>query len=112
VGARVEKSESEVALEKPVEEPPEEISEEEIVETKEPALVGVSENLGEEETPVGEEEYTVVPSYVRRKKPKNLKNWWEGEFYENPEPALVGSHLGERIYLGHKLLPPQIGGNI
>jgi len=51
----------------------------------------------------------VVPSYVRRrKKPKNLKNWWESASYGSPpKPKEVAIH--ERTYYGHRLLPPELG---
>jgi len=61
-----------------------------------------------------------------RKKPKNLKNWWESDFYQNPKPKTYPRRKtysknktrrktqpsGEHTYLGHPLLPPNLEGEI
>lgn len=71
-----------------------------------------SEPALEEELP---ENVEVVPSYIRRKKPKNMKPWWEGDYYASSEPRpsrTNGGVVSERTHYGHKLLPPQLGGSL
>ncbi len=56
---------------------------------------------------------TVVQSYIRRKKPKNMKDWWESPSYEEPKPKHIDkTGLPERTYYGHTLLPPDLGGSL
>ena len=59
------------------------------------------------------EPYTVVSSYVRRTKPKGvMKDWWDNEFYENESPSPKSNKDTERRYLGHRILPPDLGGTL
>ncbi len=54
--------------------------------------------------------YTIVPSYIRRKKPQNMKDWWDSPYYENePMPKATEKPLGNNTYYGHELLPPDLG---
>lgn len=105
---------------------PEETTEEEQTEQKNPleyspeAFAGrpILENGGES----GKEELegvpaTVVQSYIRRKKPKTTKDWWESPYYESEPsaPPLIRKTvpiIEERTYLGHRILPPDLGGSL
>jgi hypothetical protein len=37
-----------------------------------------------------------------------MKDWWEGEFYENISPPVDTSGMGGRYYRGRRLLPPNV----
>ena len=55
---------------------------------------------------------------LRRKKPKNFKPWYESPEYNNPQPTrkkkkpVEDENIYEERYLGHKVLPAQLGGSI
>jgi len=57
------------------------------------------------------EEETPEETEIRLRKPKNLKNWWEAPDYNNV-PVVNTSGVGGNYYRGHRLLPPNLGGNI
>lgn len=54
----------------------------------------------EEEAPQGYEQIT----YVRKKPSRNMKNWWEDNFYEPEQPRQRQSAPAGRTYYGRKLI--------
>jgi hypothetical protein len=86
-------------------------------------LIGLDDLMNETQPPAeaiegqpSEVPATVVQSYIRRKKPKNVKDWWESPYYENeteftePKRKTSSDIVTERTYLGHRILPPDLGG--
>ena len=76
-------------------------------ESKLPQEVFGSEIIEDEDSP-----YTVVPSYIRRKKPKNMKDWWEEDIYQSTPRNNGEINVTERTYMGHRVLPPDLGGEL
>ena len=52
-----------------------------------------------------------VSERERLKKPKGYKDWWDDPYYDEPKHA-PSKRLHERTYLGHRLLPPDLGGSL
>jgi hypothetical protein len=88
-------------------------------------LIGLDDLMNETQPPAeaiegqpSEVPATVVQSYIRRKKPKNAKDWWESPYYENdteftePKHKTSSDIVTERTYLGHRILPPDLGSSL
>jgi len=58
--------------------------------------------------------YQVVKSYVRRKKPKSYRDWWDGEYYNGAQERrpVDRTYVSERTYMGHRVLPPDLSGDL
>jgi len=92
--------------------------------TSEPesAEAGVASKSGlQEEKTISEpeeaEEETSIPVKVGKEEglSPTYRDWWDDPYYEEPAPPRkpVGrSVYAERTYLGHRLLPPQVGGDL
>lgn len=47
----------------------------------------------------------------RIRKSRNVKDWWDNSYYGTPKPRRTAV-ITDRTYLGHRVLPPQIGGEL
>ena len=85
-----------------------------------PVFVGRGNPMVERSYYYEDSELSEEERELRRKKPKNFKPWYETAAYNEqlaPPPArrkkkVVEEDIYEERYLGHKVLPAQLGGSI